>query len=606
MFPKFRVPSPAPRPVESRRGTAWSITDETLALIDEHIAAHRPERGGALITVRDGRIVVDFIIDPRPGEQANYWHSDQLRDALREYLSTHPKRRYAGTLHSHPGTYAEPSGPDQEAFATTLRDNPSIREPLFPIVVQARRDDLGSVLRHGDEHLVDLPMGTLAGYCAEPDGESARVRPAPMHVLPVRADSAALAERLTSWVVQVSAGPTTELEIEGRYLPAIPFSVNGVHSFLLGFSETYPSQAPFLIGAGGLVCPHWQVGVDSVDQLVAAVTHLIPEVRPTVQDLEPVVASVDEVFDCAGDSTVDEEPTDTSALEDRLHLHLPGGIDAHYLVIGAGSVGSHAADMLVRSGVKHLSVVDFDTVEAANLSRTVYRRNHLGLLKVDALAEHLDEIAPDLQLRRYPSSIDEIDLAMLDDVDVVLLASDDLAAEFWFGHELYHRGIPSVSVKMFERADAGEIVVISPRHHTACLRCLIGEVGSNRGETDYGTGRLVAAPALGSDIIATVARGVRVALALGQVDGPLADWLEPHLRSGRTYFQQASVPDWPQIATFKPGQTSRAFDSLWALGQPADDCPVCGSHPEPPASRIGAFEMPTMLPPGVTLEQAGL
>lgn len=41
---------------------------------------------------------------------------------------------------------------------------------------------------------------------------------------------------------------------------------------------------------------------------------------------------------------------------------------SHVGVIGLGGVGSHAAHLLLRSGVKKLTVVDFDQVNRADLS----------------------------------------------------------------------------------------------------------------------------------------------------------------------------------------------------------------------------------------------
>ncbi len=548
------------------RGTAWSITDEALDLVEQHVARHLPERGGALITTRDSRFVVDFVVDPRPGEAVNYWHSDALRELLDSYRRRHPRRRYAGTLHSHPGGYAEPSGPDHVAFATTLAENPTVRESLFPIVVGACRSELGRVLRLGTDHLVDLPSGTLAGYSAVPLGAGVEVRPAPLHVVPLRAHADAVARELAARTgAEVTAGVTAEIEVEGRFLPSVTLAATERGPVTLVFPEVYPTQAPMVLSAAGLASPAWVAGADPVAQLATAVSGAWP------------------VVDLPGDG-----------LTARLHHHLPEGVRARYLVVGAGSVGSNAAEMLVRSGVKRLSVLDFDVVEAANLSRTVFERADLGRPKVEALAERLRRIAPDAVVTPHDARIEDLTDEQLDEIDVVVLGADDLAAEFRLGHRLYARGIPAVSVKLFERGEAGEVVVVSPSRGAACLRCVIGTGSDGRGETDYGTGRLVAAPALGADIVATVARGVRIALALGQEEGPLADWIGERLASSESYFQHASVSSWPVLRAFRPGNVSWPFDSLWAATEAQPDCPVCGTDRVPPAS--GRLELPAFPP----------
>lgn len=587
MFSRPKTPAPtarAPRATvrsvraaQPKRGTAWSFTDEAIALIDRQIAVHRPERGGALITARDSRVIVDFVPDPRPGEQITYWHSPALRQLLNEYLSAHPTRRYGGTLHSHPGSYAEPSGPDHEAFATQLLDNPSVREALFPIVVQARRGALGSVLRLGEGHLVDLDHGTLAAYSATPDPESVEVRPAPVHVIPLRGD---ISHACAEIGPDVRAGSTFEVEVEGRYLPAVPVFRGDRRRCTVVFPDVYPSQPPLMVTGDGPFTPAWRVDGGSAEQLATALEHVLDESPPP----GPVGA------DDSGET-----------MESRLAHHLPGGITARYLVIGAGSVGSNAAEFLVRSGVTDLTVVDDDVVELPNLSRTTYERTDLGMPKVEALARGLRAINPAVEVRPVATRIQDLDLSVLTDIDVTILAADDLAAEFWLGHHLYHLGIPSVSIKMFERGEAGEVVTVVPEAGTACTRCIIGDAagGGDRGSTDYGTGRLVAAPALGVDIVATVARGVRVALALGQGRGPLSEWLAPLIAHERTYFQHASVSDHPRLTALRPNHTSPAFDASWYRTGPSPECSVCGVDRVEPADTCGGEDVPDMLPPGV-------
>lgn len=66
---------------------------------------------------------------------------------------------------------------------------------------------------------------------------------------------------------------------------------------------------------------------------------------------------------------------------------------------GAGGLGSNCAMLLVRSGIKRLTVVDFDVVEASNLNRQLYMPEDVGRPKVDALGDLLLRLTPDLDLR---------------------------------------------------------------------------------------------------------------------------------------------------------------------------------------------------------------
>jgi sulfur carrier protein ThiS adenylyltransferase len=58
-------------------------------------------------------------------------------------------------------------------------------------------------------------------------------------------------------------------------------------------------------------------------------------------------------------------------------------------IAGAGGLGSNAALALARAGVGHLLIVDFDRVDASNLSRQYYFLDQVGMLKVEALKDNI-------------------------------------------------------------------------------------------------------------------------------------------------------------------------------------------------------------------------
>jgi molybdopterin/thiamine biosynthesis adenylyltransferase len=56
---------------------------------------------------------------------------------------------------------------------------------------------------------------------------------------------------------------------------------------------------------------------------------------------------------------------------------------------GAGALGSHLADNLVRQGVRSLRVIDHDTVETHNVGTQLYGNAEVGAKKADALKNRL-------------------------------------------------------------------------------------------------------------------------------------------------------------------------------------------------------------------------
>ena len=75
-------------------------------------------------------------------------------------------------------------------------------------------------------------------------------------------------------------------------------------------------------------------------------------------------------------------------------------------IAGAGGLGSNCAMHLVRAGVKHLTVVDFDVVNESNLNRQFFFRDQLGQKKVEALKVNLLRIESDVDIRAVDMRLD--------------------------------------------------------------------------------------------------------------------------------------------------------------------------------------------------------
>jgi tRNA A37 threonylcarbamoyladenosine dehydratase len=117
------------------------------------------------------------------------------------------------------------------------------------------------------------------------------------------------------------------------------------------------------------------------------------------------------------------------------------------LLFGVGGVGSWCAESLVRSGVRHLTIVDADTVNITNVNRQLMATTRtVGKVKVEALKERLLEINPqaditpvqklftaenaaDFQLGSFDYIIDCID-SLKDKTALIELASHSPAALF--------------------------------------------------------------------------------------------------------------------------------------------------------------------------------
>lgn len=66
-------------------------------------------------------------------------------------------------------------------------------------------------------------------------------------------------------------------------------------------------------------------------------------------------------------------------------------------IIGCGAIGSTVAENLVRFGLTNITLYDFDYVEPHNIANQMFRQTDIGKLKIEALADMLCEINPDIK-----------------------------------------------------------------------------------------------------------------------------------------------------------------------------------------------------------------
>lgn len=66
-------------------------------------------------------------------------------------------------------------------------------------------------------------------------------------------------------------------------------------------------------------------------------------------------------------------------------------------IIGCGAIGSTVAENLARFGLTKLTLYDFDRVETHNIANQIFTQDDIGKMKVDAVAEYLLKINPEMK-----------------------------------------------------------------------------------------------------------------------------------------------------------------------------------------------------------------
>ncbi|XP_057492640.1 tRNA threonylcarbamoyladenosine dehydratase 2 isoform X1 [Actinidia eriantha] len=143
---------------------------------------------------------------------------------------------------------------------------------------------------------------------------------------------------------------------------------------------------------------------------------------------------------------------------------------SYVVVIGLGGVGSHAASMLLRSGIGRLLLVDFDQVSLSSLNRhAVATREDVGIPKAHCLKRHFSLIFPechvDAKVLLYDASSEEEILS--GDPDFVLDCIDNIDTKVALLAACVRRGLKVLSATgAGARADPTRIRVADLREST--------------------------------------------------------------------------------------------------------------------------------------------
>jgi len=124
--------------------------------------------------------------------------------------------------------------------------------------------------------------------------------------------------------------------------------------------------------------------------------------------------------------------------------------NARVVVFGLGGVGSYAVEGLVRSGVGHLTLVDFDDVCVTNLNRQLHAVvRSVGKSKAELMAQRARDINPEVEVvavkEFYREELAEKLLPRPANHDFVVDAIDNVKAKLHLLHRCVTMGLPVVS-----------------------------------------------------------------------------------------------------------------------------------------------------------------
>jgi molybdopterin/thiamine biosynthesis adenylyltransferase/DNA-binding transcriptional regulator YhcF (GntR family) len=147
---------------------------------------------------------------------------------------------------------------------------------------------------------------------------------------------------------------------------------------------------------------------------------------------------------------------------------------AKVLVVGAGALGNEVIKNLVLMGIGNLYVIDFDTVEAANLSRSVlFRDGDSQRAKAEVVAARAKELNPAVHVQYQHGNVTtQLGLGVVRRMDAVIGCLDNREARLSLNRYCYWMNKPWVDGAIQELL--GLVRVFVPGQG-ACFECTLTE-----------------------------------------------------------------------------------------------------------------------------------
>ena len=107
-------------------------------------------------------------------------------------------------------------------------------------------------------------------------------------------------------------------------------------------------------------------------------------------------------------------------------------INSKVLIIGAGGLGCPVADLLARSGVGEIGIMDYDKVSLSNIHRqTLYTAKDVNKFKVDVVKKRLNLINKSIKINTYNRKASEKNLInIINKYDIIVDGSDNFKTKF--------------------------------------------------------------------------------------------------------------------------------------------------------------------------------
>lgn len=166
--------------------------------------------------------------------------------------------------------------------------------------------------------------------------------------------------------------------------------------------------------------------------------------------------------------------------------------NSRVLIVGLGGVGAYAAEMICRSGIGSMTIVDGDHIHPTNRNRQLAAlKSTEGLAKAEVMGQRLRDINPDIKLKVIQEYIkdERMEEVLNEDFDYVVDAIDTLSPKIFLLYHSLQRKFPVVSsMGAGGKFDPSKIIITDISETTDCslariLRKRLHRLGVREGIT---------------------------------------------------------------------------------------------------------------------------
>lgn len=170
---------------------------------------------------------------------------------------------------------------------------------------------------------------------------------------------------------------------------------------------------------------------------------------------------------------------------------LVGGIDVDELldctalIVGAGGLGSLVAEMLARTGIGELAIIDRDNVEEGNFNRLEFNRNDIGKSKAKVLAKKVKKLRNSKKIdERFHLKVNgyKADIigwkqlpSLVEKSDLVFSCLDNSMARRELNYHIMKQRTRMIDGATSHLGFGGTIITVVPNPEEPCYECLAGE-----------------------------------------------------------------------------------------------------------------------------------